>query len=188
MTQQVRVGDLLNIDNFDPMNVDVGYIRQTLALIPKDGTINLHEAERLATVFLRCADFCDDVLAQAIRYLGRRDAGKKAEKASAIERKVANKVAGTTARETYGNDPIYITAADAHTDAQAFLTWITQKRDNLIKAHVLCKDLMKSYSGTRQQSGWEGADEDFSDFSSNKNGKESISSKEGPDLDFEIDI
>lgn len=186
MSKEIRVGDLLKIGGFDPMNVDVTYIKETLNRIPRDGTIDIHEAEQLATLFLRCADYCDDLLAQAIRYAGHKDAEKRSEKASAIERKIANKTPGTTARETYSNDPQYQEASDAAIDAQAFLTWITQKRDNLVKAHVLCKDLMKSHQTVRNVSGWDGGSEDFSDDISRKK-TISQKNKKAEDFDFDLD-
>jgi len=159
--KQVLVGDLLKIDGFDPMNVNVSYIQQTTNLIPADGSIDLNEAEKLATVFLKCADYCGDLMAQAVRYFGYTDAEKKSEKASSIERKVEAKMPATTAKETFSNDPKFVTASNKNTDAQAFLTWVTQKQENLIRAHVLCKDLLKAHVQNRNASGWEGAEESF---------------------------
>lgn len=158
---QVLIKDLLRLKDFDPMNVDVSYIQETIALIPKDGQINVNQAEQLATLFLRCADYCSDLMSQAIRYLGYCDSQKKASKGTAIETKIANKTPATTARETYGNDPSYVDRSEKHAEAQAFLTFIQQKHNNLIKAHVLCKDLMKAHTQTRDQSAWDPGDEDF---------------------------
>ena len=188
MSKTILVGDLLRLKAFDPMNVNVTHIMETIGRIPKDGTIDINQAEQLATIFLRCADYCDGLLAQAIRYSGYKDAEKRSQKASAIERKIANNVAQTTARETYSNDAEFVAASDANTDAQAFLSWITQKRDNLVKAHVLCKDLMKAHQGLRNVSGWDAGDEDFSEKSGNMGGKTSIRSKADDDFNFEIDI
>jgi len=186
--KEVRVGDLLKLKDFDPMNVDVTYISETLDRIPKDGTIDINEAECLATIFLRCADYCDNLFAQAIRYAGYTDAKKRSEKANAIERKIGQKVAGTIARETYSNDPQFEQSCDRATDAQAFLTWITQKRDNLIKAHVLCKDLLKSHSTTRNVSGWDGSEEDFPKNSGDTTPKTTIKRKSSDDLDFDVEV
>lgn len=166
--KQVRLGDLLNIDGFDPMNVDVSYIQGTSHMIPRDGSIDLHEAERLATVFLSCADYCGELISQAVRLTGFRDADKKSKKGDAIERKIAEKTPATTARETYGNDPAYVRATEAHTDAETFLIWIKMKYENLIKAHVLCKDLMKSHTEGRNVSNWDGVEEDFGSKKSQK--------------------
>ena len=160
--QQVRLGDLLKIDGFDPMNVDVGYVQRISHMVPRDGSIDLHEAEKLATMFLACADYCGELISQAVRLVGFRDADRKSQKGDAIEKKIAGKTPATTARETYSNDPDYVVAAKAHADAEAFLVWIKQKYENLIKAHVLCKDLLKAHVENRNVSGWDGVEEDFS--------------------------
>jgi hypothetical protein len=159
--KQIRLGDLLNIDGFDPMDIDVSYIQGTSHMIPRDGSIDLNEAERLATVFLCCADYCGELISQAVRLAGVRDADKKSKKGDAIERKISGKTPATTARETYGNDPEYVKSAESHTDAEAFLTWIKLKYENLVKAHVLCKDLLKSHTESRNVASWDGVEEDF---------------------------
>jgi hypothetical protein len=183
--KQILVGDLLKIKGFDPMNVDVTYIKQVMNLIPKNGSLDMNEAERLATKFLACADYCGELLSQAIRFLGHTDATKKSERASSIERKIAGKTPATTAKETYSNDPLYIDAAEKNTDAQAFLTWIQQKYENLIKAHVLCKDLMKSHAQNRTQSSWEGVDEEVNKPSPTPQKEEDGDIKAD---DFDIDV
>ena len=127
MSEQVRLGDLLKIEDFDPMNVDVSYIQSVSHMVPKSGHIDLHQAERLATVFLRCADFCSELLSQAIRLVGYREAEKKSQKGSSIERKIAGGTAQTTARESYSNDPLFVAACESLTDAEAFLSWVKQK-------------------------------------------------------------
>jgi len=187
MSKEIRVGDILKIKDFDPMNVDVSYIQSTIEKIPKDGTIDLHEAERLATMFLRCADYCADLIAQAIRLLGHRDAQKKSQKSTAIERKIKEKVPATAAREVYGNDEGYIKACNEYTEVQAWHTWISQKYDNLIRAHVLCKDIMKSHVQVRDVSGWDAVEEEIVP----EKDKESTVKKDSSDDDlddFEIDI
>jgi len=159
--KQVRLGDILNIENFDPMNVDVTYIQSVSHMVPKDGTIDLHEAEKLATTFLSCADYCGELISQAIRLMGYKDANKKSKKADAIERKVAGGTPATTAKETFSNDAEYTKACQVHADAEAFLVWVKQKYENLIKAHVLCKDLLKAHVEGRNKANWEGVDENF---------------------------
>lgn len=181
MAQQVRLGDILNIENFDPMNVDVGYIQQISHMVPRDGSIDLNEAEKLATVFLACADYCGELISQAVRLVGYRDAERKSKKGDAIESKIAGKTPATTARETYSNDPTYVTAAKEHADAEAFLIWIKQKYENLMKAHVLCKDLLKAHVDNRNVSGWDGIEEDFDSTEKSADGSKESSIDIGED-------
>jgi len=159
--KQVRLGDLLKVDGLNPMNIDVSYIQSVSNMVPKDGSIDLHEAEKLATIFLRCADYCGELISQAVRLVGYKDAERKAKKADAIENKITKGTPATTARETYSNDASYISASNSHSEAEAFLVWIKQKYENLIKAHVLCKDLLKAHVEGRSMASWEGAEEEF---------------------------
>ncbi len=159
--KEIRLGDLLKIEDFDPMSVDVSYIQGVSNMVPKSGYIGLSEAEKLATVFLRCADYCSELLSQAIRLQGYREAEKKSQKGGSIERKVAGGTAQTTARESYSNDPLFVKASESLADADAFLSWVKQKHDNLIRAHVLCKDILKTHSTGQKHAGWEGVEDDF---------------------------
>jgi hypothetical protein len=195
----VRLGDLLKVDGLNPLNIDVSYIQDVSHKVPKDGSIDLHEAEKLATIFLRCADYCGDLISQAVRLVGYKDAERKSKKADAIEGKIAKGTPATTARETYSNDASYVAATNTHAEAEAFLVWIKQKCENLIKAHVLCKDLLKAHVDNRNQSGWEGTEEEFdplagteksgpsSNIVKNVADKSGISSI-GKDSDFEIEV
>jgi len=197
--KQVRLGDLLKVEGLNPMNIDVSYIQDVSHKIPKDGSIDLHEAERLATIFLRCADYCGELISQAVRLVGNKDAERKAKKADAIEDKIAKGTPATTARETFSNDAKYVASTSAHAEAEAFLVWIKQKYENLIKAHVLCKDLLKAHVEGRNRAGWEGPDEDFNPLDgTEKNAPSSSISKKvddksslnsiGSDDDFNIDV
>lgn len=183
--KQVRLSDLLKIEDFDPMNVDVSYIQGVSGMVPKDGYIGLAQAERLATIFLRCADYCGDLLSQAIRLQGYREAEKKAQKGGSIERKIAGGTAQTTARESYSNDPQFVAASQSLTDADAFLSWVKQKHDNLIRAHVLCKDILKTHSTGQKQAGWDGIEEDFTVGKKSQEKPKNIHDNLG---DFDINI
>jgi len=155
MSKTIKLGDILKVEDFNPMEVDITYIEETIQLIPKSGMIDLNQAEQLATAFLRCADYCSSLIAQAVRLIGYRDAEKKSQKGTAIETKIQSKVPATTAREVYGNDENFIKACNSHTEAQVWSSWINQKYDNLIRAHVLCKDILKSQVQSRNVANWE---------------------------------
>ncbi len=70
----LQFGEQTNVDTqedlstkgFDPLDIDLSYIEETCAKIPKDGSLDLNEAERLATIFLRCSDYCGELLAMYV--------------------------------------------------------------------------------------------------------------------------
>lgn len=71
--------DLLadNSTGFDPMNISTDEIKALSNALPKDGNIDLNNAEVLATKYLRGADLCAEFLAIAIAYAQKSDTLKK---------------------------------------------------------------------------------------------------------------
>lgn len=154
----MKSGDILNIDGFDPMDLDVTYIQSTVEQIPQDGVIDINMAEELATIFLRCADFCGDLLAQSARYSGERETQKRAQKSASVYRKIKEKVTPTVAKEAYADDDQYIKAANQATAAESLLKWLEEKHANLIRAHILCKNLLARHSETERVNSWRGSE------------------------------
>lgn len=164
----MKTGDILNIDSFDPMDLDITYIKDTINEIPKDGLIDINDAERLATIILRCADYCGDILAKAARYSGYKETLKRASKSAAIYRKIKEKITPTVAKEAYADDEEFIEASNNATTAEALLKWLDEKYQNLIKAHILCKNILARHSTVERANSWQGSEseEDYTQVNS----------------------
>lgn len=143
-----QVREILKIDNFDPMEIDISRITAVSDQIPQEGYIDPSMAERLATVCLQAADFCVDLLAQATLYLSHCDAKRRTAKAHAINRGISRKVPSTIVKETAACDEEYIESMNNYNLALAWHTWLETKRDTLIKTHHLCKDLVRKTEST----------------------------------------
>lgn len=152
----ITTKNILDIDKFDPTNQDITYIQNTINEIPEDGIIDINQAERLATIFLRAADYCGDLIAKATRYYGSKDTQKKAQKSESIYRKIKEKVTPTVAKDAYADDTEYVDAANDATTAEALLKWLEKKHSNLISAHILCKSLLSRHSETERSNSWKG--------------------------------
>lgn len=152
---------LTGFDDYDPLKIDTKYVDKTVAQIPKDGHIDINEAESLATVFLECADQITDEIARCSAYVGYCEAERREAKASAIDGRIAGtrgqKVAGTIAAQVFGNDPEYKKSHKKMGLAEAFLDWLRTKYRNLMAAHVLCKDILKIHHSSREQGNWQSA-------------------------------
>jgi|GEM_PF-6936690 len=148
--------EILSIESFDPLNVNIDYVYETIQLLPADGHIDDTQAEQLATRFLRCADYCSDLLAQAIRHVAGCETAMKSTRADAIEKKIASGVSATAAKELFGNDERFIKASRCLATAAAWQGWIDHKYQNLLKAHHHCKEIMKGYMLGKPSSGWGG--------------------------------
>lgn len=147
-----------SLSSYDPETVDTSYIQEVSKQIPKNNSIDLYDADRLATIFLQCADQVTDEIARCSAYAGYCEAFRREKKADAIEQKITGvggvKVAGTIATQTFGNDSVYGVAHRKQVVAEAFLEWLKTKYRNLMAAHVLCKDIMKAHVVNKDQGGW----------------------------------
>ena len=148
--------DVLDISSFDPMGLDITYIQDTIREIPEDGFIDINNAERLATKFLRCADYTADLLSKSFHYFGYKSTEQKSAKSAAIYKKIYEKVTPTVAKEAYADDILYIKASNEQVTAEALTKWLEEKYQNLIKAHILCKTILSRYMPGERASSWQG--------------------------------
>ena len=66
MTNALTIRDVLNIENFDPLSIDVSEFEELSKSMPRDANIDLHMAETLAAQYLRAADRCAEILSTLI--------------------------------------------------------------------------------------------------------------------------
>lgn len=141
----MKVREILRIQDFDPLDVDITFLKDVSAQIPQEGYIDPAMAEKLATVCLTAADRAADLLAQATLYLSHCDANRRSARASAIADALARKVPSTLAKELCATDVDYQKSCDKYDVALGWHTWLETKRDTLIKTHHLCKDLVRKF-------------------------------------------
>jgi hypothetical protein len=141
----LKVREILRIQDFDPLDVDISFLKEVSSQIPQEGYIDPAMAEKLATVCLTAADRAADLLAQATLYLSHCDANRRSARASAIADALARKVPSTLAKELCASDEAYQKSCDKYDVALGWHTWLETKRDTLIKTHHLCKDLVRKF-------------------------------------------
>lgn len=158
----ITVKEALKIDSFDPMAVDTNEIKELSSLIPKDGLIDINNAEILATRFLRGEDLCNELFSMATAYVAKTETDKKKAFAEAALIKANNAGIKTDkSRAWYAeSDPDYINACNKHTEAIAFLTWIKGKSECMAKSHYMMKKLLDRHYQGEQSAGWNGIIED----------------------------
>lgn len=144
----------LSIESFDPLKVDISFLESVSNQVPEQGYMDGPMAEHLATVTLKAADYCIDLLAQATLYLGHCDAQRKAIRSRAIKQMLSDKVPSTVAKEACADDEDYIRSTNDYNIALAWSTWLENKHDALLKTHHLCKDLIRKAEMLKDSSGW----------------------------------
>lgn len=154
--QALTVRELLQCseETLDPMNIDTSEIRALSDAMPKDGNIDLNNAEVLATKYLRGADLCAELLAIATAYVQKTDTYKKKAYSEAalvnaeeyfIQKnngkrpdKITDKM-----RTLYADmDEAYVQASQKHDEALAFAKWINGKYESFNKMHYMCKKIL----------------------------------------------
>lgn len=147
--------EILNIENFDPLNVDVSFLREVSEQIPDAGFMDPAMAEHLATATLKAADLCIDLLGQSTLYLADCDARKRATKATVIKKLLDMKKPSTVVKEIFADDDEFIAITNKHNQATALHNWLENKHASLLKTHHLCKDFIKKAETLQGASGWE---------------------------------
>lgn len=165
MTKHLTVRELLNSDSvdFDPMTLDTTELKELAESIPRDGNIDMNNAEVLATKFLRGADVCSELVSIATAYVGKTDAEKKRAYGYAATVKASK--AGIKAAATRGwfadQDEEYIRASNKHSEAQAFLKWVNGKLDSFTRGHYLCKKILDRAYPHEKMANWNGSIENM---------------------------
>lgn len=159
--KQLTVKDILDISNFDPMNIDTTEIRELSKSLPKDGNIDLNKAEILATKFLRGSDLCSEIMAIAVTYVGKTESDKKRTYSNAaLIKSVAAGHKTDKARAWFADmDDEYIEASNKHNTALAFVEWVSGKYKSFEKMHYLCKQILNRGYAHEKQANWIGSDE-----------------------------
>jgi hypothetical protein len=151
----MQAREILNIEDFDPLKVDVSFLRNVNAQLPEEGYMDPAMAEKLATVTLRATEICDDLLGQAVLLLSHRDAQRRSARSKAISNLLSNKVPSTVVKELYADDPDYVEASNKYNIALAWHSWLENKHGTLIKTHHWCKDFVRKSEGSQGISNWE---------------------------------
>lgn len=149
VNEPLTVRELLNgkdEDNkFDPMTLDTNEIRKLSNSLPKDGNIDINNAERLATKYLRGADICAELLAIATAHAQKMDTLKKKaySVAALIKTKDIKGIKTDKSRAWFADaDDDYIDACNKYAEAIAFVKWVGNKYDSFIKMHYLCRKML----------------------------------------------
>ena len=161
MTHSITTaGQLFASDQFDPMTLEIGEIKELSNAMPRDGHIDINQAEVLATKYLRGADICSELLALATSHMAKtKDAKQKAYNyAFLVKSQTMKNIKTDKMRVAYAElDDEYLAACEAFNKATAFLKWVELKYNIFNKVHYLCKKMLdREYTGEKS-AGWNGS-------------------------------
>lgn len=159
--QLVTAGDLLGNSgvNFDPMTIDLSEVKELSNAMPKDGNIDLNNAEVLATKYLRGADICAELLAIATAHVSKIDSLKKKtfHYAFLVKSETNKTIKTDKMRTAFAEiDDDYLQACEKYSEAIAFAKWVDGKYDSFNKMHYLCKKILERGYSHERASTWNG--------------------------------
>lgn len=154
----VTVGEILGSDGrFDPLTLDTSEIKELSNSMPRDGNIDINNAEVLATKYLRGADLCGELIAVATAYVSRtKDAKQRAYNQAFLVKSSLNKNIKTDKmRVAFAElDEDYLSACEDYNKAVAFAKWVESKYSSFNKMHYLCKKILERAYTHEKAAGW----------------------------------
>ena len=163
----VTVGNIIDSEkNFDPMTLDTTEIQELSNAMPRDGNIDINNAEVLATKYLRGADLCGELIAIATAFVSRtKDEKQRAYNQGFLIKSAENKNIKTDKmRVAFAElDEDYLNACENYNKAVAFSKWVESKYSSFNKMHYLCKKILERAYSHEKAAGLNGKVEDDND-------------------------
>lgn len=163
MADKLTVRDLINGGSetikFDPLTIDTSEIKELSNAMPKDGNIDLNNAEVLAVKYLRGADMCAELLAIATAHANRTKHLKEVSYSRAFLKSKDDKSVKTDKmRAALADiDEDYIYACNAYNEALAFRQWVDSKYKVFNTMHYMCKSMLQRGYEHERASGFNGS-------------------------------
>jgi len=172
MNDKLTVRDLINggpnVVSFDPLSLDTSEIRALSNAMPKDGNIDVNNAEVLAVKYLRGADICAELLAMATAHVNRMKHIKEVAYSRAFLKSKDDKSVKTDKmRSALADlDEDYMSSCNSYNEALAFRQWIDSKYKVFNTMHYMCKNILQRGYDHERASGFSA--NDSMDYTDNK--------------------
>jgi len=151
----LTIREVLDIDNFDPMSIDVSEFDELAKSMPRDANIDLQTAEMLAAQYLRAADRCSEILSTLIWFEGRIKAKKNATRSRLYLMAKDEGFKTVEDRKAFAESHAdYIEADEALAAAYAARKNFDMRHDYFLKSHQYMKERLRSEQKLQNSSGF----------------------------------
>lgn len=155
MTERLTVRSYLDIDNFDPLNIEVNEFKELANSMPKDANIDIPNAEKLASRFLRAADRCSEILSTLVLWEGKKKAELGKTKSTLFLAASSEGHRTVKDREAYAEShDDYIAASEEYLKALAMKKFFELKQKWFVEAHHLMKQRLRGEYKHQKASGF----------------------------------
>ena len=154
-SQAITLKESLDLDRFDPMDIDISEFQNLSKEMPKDNNLDLAMAEHLAIIYLRAADRCSEINSSLIWYTQKLKLDKNTtrQKLYLLASGEGYKTIGD--RNAYAEShQDYITISDKLVRAETVKKWFEDKHKWFLESHRFMKAKLKSESQHMISSGF----------------------------------
>lgn len=145
MTTALTLREALEAEQYDPMNIDISEFKKMSELMPKDGNIDLANAEVLAAMYLKAADRCSEIMSALIWRTQKAKLEKNTtrQKLYLLAKDEGHKTIDD--KKAYAEShPEYVAASDALTNLEAVKKWFEEKHKWFLESHRYMKAKLKA--------------------------------------------
>jgi hypothetical protein len=144
MTKSLTIRQLFDIENFDPMAIDVSEFDELSKSMPRDANIDIHVAENLAAQYLRAADRCSEILSSLMLLEGKAKTNKNTIRARLFL------VAKDAGHKTAEDKKAYVESHENFVEADDKLSILSavkknfeMRHDFFLKSHQFMKERLR---------------------------------------------
>jgi len=147
MTAAITLRQVLETESYDPMNIDISEFKKLSDLMPKDGNIDLANAEILAAMYLRAADRCSEIVSALIwrTQKAKMDRNTIRQKLYLLAKDEGHKTIDDK-RAYSESHPEYTDSGDALASIEAVKKWFEEKHKWFLESHRYMKAKLKAES------------------------------------------
>lgn len=144
MTERLTVRRHLDLDNFNPLDIEIGEFKDLTDSMPRDANIDIANAEKLASGFLRAADRCSEILSTLILLEGRAKSRVNTVKNRLYLEASQEGHKTVKERQAYSEShDDFVSATNSYDEAYAVRKFFEAKQKWFIDAHYLMKQRLR---------------------------------------------
>lgn len=151
----ITVREKFDLENFDPLAIDISEFEELMNEMPRDANIDLSIAENLAQKYLRAADRCSEILSTLIWFEGNVKAKKNAIRSRLFLQAKDEGYKTVEERKAYAEShDTFVEADTLVVTAFASRRNFEMKHEFFLKSHQFMKDKLKSELNHQKSSGF----------------------------------
>jgi len=155
MIERITVRNHLNLENFNPLDIEISEFKELSDAMPKDANIDISIAENLAAKFLKAADRCSEILSTLILAEGKAKSLMSSVKGRLYLQAAEEGHKTVKEREAYSEShEDYISAVDAFNEMHGARRFFDLKQKWFVEAHHLMKQRLRGEYRHQNASGF----------------------------------